>query len=68
MIKYANLNSQRVSVFNCVTKGGHMSTSTRTVYRDSGTGKILSKDQALAKDPKTVEKERIKYPSPKTKK
>lgn len=46
-----------------------MSTNTRTVYRDSGTGKILSKEQAAAKNPNTVEKERIKYPAPsKTKK
>ena len=40
-----------------------MSTTTRTVYRDSGTGRILSKEQAAAKKPDTVEKERIKYPS-----
>jgi len=46
-----------------------MSTTTRTVYRDSGSGKILSKEQASAKNPNTVEKERIKYPtSSKTKK
>lgn len=41
-----------------------MATTTRTVYRDSDTGRILSKEQATAKDPKTVEKERIKYPTP----
>lgn len=40
-----------------------MSTTTRTVYRDSGTGRILSKEQAAKKSPNTVEKERIKYPS-----
>ena len=40
-----------------------MSTTTRTVYRDSGTGRILSKTQADAKKPNTVEKERIKYPT-----
>lgn len=41
-----------------------MSAVTRTVYRDSGTGKILSKDQAAKKHPNTVQKERIKYPAP----
>lgn len=40
-----------------------MSTTTRTVYRDSGNGRILSKTQADAKKPNTVEKERIKYPA-----
>jgi len=57
-----------VSVLNSVTEGDIMSTIKRTVYRDSGTGRILSKEQAAAKHPNTVEKERIKYPAPKAKK
>jgi hypothetical protein len=36
-----------------------MSTPKKTIYRDSLTGKILSKPDALKKDPATWEKERV---------
>jgi hypothetical protein len=31
----------------------------KTIYRDSGTGRIISKQQAVRRDPRTWEKERV---------
>jgi hypothetical protein len=31
----------------------------KTIYRDSGTGRIISKPDADRRDPRTVEKERV---------
>lgn len=39
--------------------------SKRTIYRDSGTGRIISERQADRKDPRTWEKERVNVPPPK---
>jgi hypothetical protein len=33
--------------------------SKKTIYRDSGTGRIISKPQADRRDPRTWEKERV---------
>jgi hypothetical protein len=37
----------------------------KTIYRDSGTGRIISPKQAEEKDPHTWKKERVNTPSPK---
>lgn len=34
----------------------------KTIYRDSGTGRIISPKQAEKKDPRTWEKERVTVP------
>lgn len=40
----------------------------RTIYRDSKTGKIISKEQAMRKNPATWEKEKVRVtPRKKTK-
>jgi hypothetical protein len=37
----------------------------RTIYRDSGNGRIISEKQAERKNPNTWEKERVNVPPPK---
>lgn len=39
-------------------------TFTRFIYRDSGTGKIISKEKAEKKNPATWEKEKIRVKKP----
>lgn len=41
--------------------------SKRTIYRDSGSGRIISEKQAERKPPATWEKERVNVPFPKKK-
>jgi hypothetical protein len=40
-----------------------MATKTQTVRRDSGSGRFITKQQAVSRDPRTWETERIKKPS-----
>jgi len=44
-----------------------MKTKTRTIYRDSETGRLIPKEQA-ERNPRTTEKERVKVPPRPTKK
>ncbi len=37
-----------------------MSTQKKTIYRDSDTGRIISKPDFDRRDPRTVEKERVR--------
>jgi hypothetical protein len=37
----------------------------KTIYRDSGTGRLISPKKAERQDPRTWEKERVNVPKPK---